>query len=143
MPFEEIIETVNDYMSHTHILFLLESLQNLAKNGRLHPTIAKIADLLGIRFLGVGSEKGTIQQANIAKGSKKAMQALYNEIMKLGYQGGKLVISHCLNPEATQNLKDMILEKFPLAEISIGLCGGLCSYYAEFHGLIVCFEDIV
>ncbi|MBP3892115.1 MAG: DegV family EDD domain-containing protein [Solobacterium sp.] len=141
LSFEETLQTVYSYMNHTHIIFLLESLQNLAKNGRLNPTIAKIAGLLGIRFLGKGSEKGTIQQAAIAKGPKRAMSAMYNEIKKLGYVGGKMRISNCLNLETATQLKELLLKEFPLSDIQINACGGLCSYYAERGGLIICFED--
>lgn len=141
LSFEETLETINDYRKHTHIIFLLESLQNLAKNGRLSPTVAKIAGLLGIRFLGKGSETGTIQQAHITKGSKRALSVTFNEMMNLGFKGGKVRISNCLNEQSALKLKEMLLEVYPFSDIKINFCGGLCSYYAERGGLIICFED--
>ena len=37
-------------------------------------------------------------------------------------------------------VKEMILEEFPSAKITIMPLGGLCSYYAEEGGLLVGFE---
>ena len=141
MTFEEILAEVKEYQKHTHLVFYLESLSNLAKNGRLSPMIARLAGLLGIRFVGVASEKGTIHQASIAKGAKKAISATFAEILKMGYQGGKIRVSHCLSPENAKWFKDLVLEKFPAADIRINLCGGLCSYYAERGDMIIGFDD--
>ena len=142
MEFDEIIKEVQRYQSQTKILFMLESLQNLAKNGRVSHTVANIAGFLGIRFIGKASEQGTIQQAQVAKGAKRAISALENLMLKMGYEGGKVRISHCINLEAAKNLKDKLLEKFPLADIIIDTCGGLCSYYAERGGMIIGFEIV-
>ena len=140
MSFEDTVSTVEEYYKHTKILFLLESLGNLSKNGRVNPAVAKVASFLGIRFLGKSSEEGTIQQASIARGAKKAFSTLLNEILKSGYNGGKLRLSHCLNPDQAHKIKDELLAKFPDADIVVDNCTGLCSYYAERGGMIVCFE---
>ena len=140
MSFEETVDTVNEYYKHTKILFLLESLGNLSKNGRVNPAVAKVASFLGIRFLGKASEEGTIQQASIARGAKKAFATLYNEILKMGYNGGKMRLSHCLNPDQAHKMKEELLVKFPGADIVVDNCTGLCSSYAERGGMIVCFE---
>ena len=140
MGFEETVDAVNEYYKHTKILFLLESLGNLSKNGRVNPAVAKVASFLGIRFLGKASEEGTIQQASIARGAKKAFATLYNEILKMGYNGGKMRLSHCLNPDQAHKMKEELLVKFPGADIVVDNCTGLCSYYAERGGMIVCFE---
>ena len=50
-------------------------------------------------------------------------------------------ISHCLNPESAQELKERLLAKFPTADIFIEPCGALCSFYAERGGMIVGYED--
>ena len=142
MEFDEIVKEIQRYQSQTKILFMLESLQNLAKNGRVSHTVANIAGFLGIRFIGKASEQGTIQQAQVAKGAKRAISALENLMLKMGYEGGKVRISHCINLEAAKNLKDKLLEKFPLADIIIDTCGGLCSYYAERGGMIIGFEIV-
>ena len=62
---------------------------------------------------------------------------------EIGFKGGKVRIDHCLNLEGAQQLKNLILSKFPSADVIIGECRALCSYYAERGGLLVGFEDCV
>ena len=60
--FEQIEETTRAYMKHTHTLFALQSLNNLARNGRVNMAVAKLAGVLGIWVVGKGSDEGTLQQ---------------------------------------------------------------------------------
>lgn len=142
MPFEEAVQTIQDYQTHSHLVFTLESLSNLAKNGRVSPAVAKVAGLLGIRFLGRASEEGTLQQAHICRGPKKTLTTTFAEMVKMGYKGGKVRIHHSLNLAAAEKLKNLILAEFPGADVRIVPCTGLCSYYAERGGMIIGFEDL-
>ena len=142
LSFEAIVEAITEYHKHAKILFALESLNNLAKNGRCNPALAKIAGILGIRFIGKASDEGTIQQAAIARGAKKTISTIYSEMEKGGYIGGKVWINHCLNPDSAFKLKDYILKKYPNADVNVNQCGGLCSYYAEEGGMIIGYEDL-
>jgi len=141
LPFEEAVQIIQEYQTHSHLLFTLESLNNLAKNGRVSPAVAKVAGLLGIRFLGRASEEGTLQQAHICRGAKKTLTSTYSEMIKTGYKGGKVRIHHSLNPAAAEKLKNMILADFPGAYVRTVPCTGLCSYYAERGGMIIGFDD--
>ena len=142
MSFEDIIKAVDEYHEKDKILFSLESVKNLAKNGRMLKALADLANALGIRFIGKASERGTIQQAHIARGQKKALITVFNEMLKMGYQGGKVRINHCLNVDAAGKLKDMILQQFPSADVKVCLTTALCSYYAERGGMIIGFEVV-
>ena len=48
MEFDEICEAILAYHKHTHLVFSLESLANLARNGRVKPAVAAVARVLGI-----------------------------------------------------------------------------------------------
>ena len=139
--FEEITNEVEQYHSHVKILYSLKSLNNLSKNGRVSPAIAKVANFLGIRFIGKATEKGTIQQAAIARGEKKGISTIYNEMLKYGFKGGKVRISHCKTPEVAEKVKELIMNDYPQSDVKICICTGLCSYYAERGGFIIGFED--
>ena len=141
LTFEEISEKIKAYLAHTHLIFTLESLANLAKNGRVNPAVAKIAGLLGIRFIGIASEEGKLQQLHNVRGAKKASTTTYEEMKKHGYNGKKVRIAHCLNPEAAFRLRDLIHGDFPNADVLIEPTTGLCSYYAEKGGLMIGYED--
>ena len=138
--FEEICEKVKDYQQHTGLMFMLESLQNLANNGRVNKVVAKAAGILGIRMVGRASDVGTLEPLDKCRGEKKALAALADHMVAMGYEGGKMRISHCMNPAAAETLRSNILAAYPTADIKIRPTGGLCSFYAEKGGLLIGFE---
>ena len=140
--FEDICEEITEYLKHTHLIFSLESLMNLANNGRVSYSVAKIAGLLGIRLIGKASDHGTLEPTNKARGEKKAIDVLFKSMQNLEYKGGKVIINHCEGEANAQKLKEMILTSYPDADIKIYPNRALCSYYAEVGGLLVGFEDI-
>ena len=55
MAFDDVCEEMLRYRHHTHLLFSLESLANLARNGRVKPAVAAVARMLNIRVIGKAS----------------------------------------------------------------------------------------
>ena len=139
--FEEIREDVKSYQERTKLLFSLQSLTNLARNGRVSPAVAKIAGVLGIRVLGAAKD-GVLDPLHKIRGEAKTMEKMFEEMKERGDQGGKVRIDHCLNLGAAEMLKEKILGEFPKSDIVIGENGGLCSFYAERGGLIVGYESV-
>ena len=140
LSFDEICKQVREYQQHTGLMFMLESMQNLANNGRVNKIVAKAAGILGIRAVGKASDVGTLEPMDKCRGEKKAIAALADHMVALGYEGGKMRISHCLNPAAAESLKETIVSAFPGADVQIRPTGGLCSFYAEKGGMIIGFE---
>ncbi|HIT34986.1 MAG TPA: DegV family protein [Candidatus Faecousia intestinigallinarum] len=139
--FSQIREEIRTYQQHTHLLFSLQSLTNLARNGRVSPAVAKIAGVLGIRVVGAASAEGTLEPLHKCRGERKAVETIFQEMVRRGFQGGAARIAHCFNPESAQTLKDMILERFPKSRVLLEPCTALCSFYAERGGLLVGFAD--
>lgn len=140
VSFEEMREAIEEYMTHTHLMFALESLDNFAKNGRVNPTIAKAVGVLGIRVIGKASNHGTLEPMHKCRGAKKAIDCLFDSILKAGYCGGKVRIAHTNNADFANELKTRLSACFPGNNISIRENRGLCSYYAEEGGVLVGFE---
>lgn len=141
LHFNAVVEKIRQYMTHTHLLFSLESLTNLARNGRVSALTAKAAGLLGIRIVGKASDVGTLEPMHKCRGEKKALSTILQNMLDMGYKGGRLHISHCFNLPAAKALKDMVRNLFPSSDVCIDNCTGLCSFYAEKGGLLVGFED--
>lgn len=139
--FDEICEEMLHYHKHTHLLFSLESLANLARNGRVKPAVAAVARMLGIRVIGQASEAGELDVLCKTRGEHGALERIVLELKEHGYINGRLHISHCGNPAAAERLKHMVKAVFDGAKVDISECGGLCSYYAELGGLLVGYED--
>ena len=140
--FDEISEGVTAYAQSTGLLFMLESMKNLANNGRVSPLVAKMAGILGIRAVGKASDKGDLQPLNKCRGERKALEAITGHAKALGFRGGRMRIAHCFNEGAATTLRDLILKEFPKAQVLLYPCRGLCSFYAERGGLLVGFEKM-
>ncbi len=142
LDFESMKARIRDYMTHTHLLFCLQSLHNLAQNGRVSHAAAKLAGALGLRMVGKASDEGKLELLHKARGEKKAISTVWEEMLRHGYQGGKVAISHCKNLPAAQSLKALVHDRFPEALVDILPCTALCSFYAEEGGFIVGYEDL-
>ena len=140
LSFEEVVEVITTYQEKTKLLFVLAKVDNLVKNGRLSKLIGAVVGLLNIRMVGEASETGTLELLQKARGAKKSLQAAYDEIIKAGYAGGRIVMAHRSNEKFCQQLSELLREKYPQAEIKILPTSGLCSFYAEEGGLLMGYE---
>lgn len=138
--FETIVKEIEEYKEkNTRLLFCLESLHNLANNGRVNPAVAKIAGLVGLRMVG-DATGGVLNPTDKCRGEKKAISTLFANMKKAGYNGGKVLIDHCFNNKASEALKELVLSEFPNAKVIIERTTALCSFYAEKGGMIIGYE---
>lgn len=138
--FETMKQKVLEYHNNLHTLFCLESMMNLARNGRVPMAVAKIGGMLGIRVVG-DVQKGQITPVHKPRGAKKATQTLFEMMKERGfYDGALLRIAHCFNEEAALALRDAVLAEFPNTRFILEPTTALCSFYAEAGGLIIGFE---
>ena len=139
--FEEVCTAVQQYQRRTHLLFALESMHNLAQNGRISKLAATMAGVLGIRAVGQASEEGTLEMLGKCRGARKTQEFLLSEMVRLGYRGGSVRIGHCRNAAFALELCTEIRRRFPGAEVKRYPLRGLCSYYAEHGGIMLGFAS--
>ena len=140
MDFASTKETVLDYANHNHTLFCLESMMNLARNGRTSMAVAKIASIIGIRVVG-DVKGGQITPVHKPRGAKGATGKLLEMMKERGFQDGNILrIAHCFGEEAAFALRDAVLKEFPNTRFTLEPTTALCSFYAEEGGLIIGFE---
>ncbi len=138
--FDKICKTLEEYINQTGLVFSLESLNNLANNGRVSSVVAKAAGLLGIRIVGKASDIGDLQPLDKTRGAEKTYEKLFSRMISEGYNGGKVRIDHCYNENGAKKVESLILKIFPNADIKIDTTYGLCSFYAENGGMLIAFE---
>ena len=140
LPFEQIVAQVREYQNHCHILFCLESMNNLARNGRVNPAVAKIASVLGIRACG-DAQNGQIVPTQKPRGQKKATEVLAAMIRERGFTNSSwLRIAHCFGENQAKLLIEAVKKDFPNARYTIEPTTALCSFYAEEGGLMIAME---
>ena len=140
LDFDTIVKEIEAYKQSTHLLFSLASLRNFANNGRVSVAVAKLVGILGIRVVGKASTEGTLEVIGKAKGGKKALVDVFNNMLQAGYFGGKVRIHHCQNEEGAEALSKMITTHFSEASVVIAKTRGLCSFYAESGGMLIGYE---
>lgn len=140
LSFEEACREIGTYRERTHLGFVLTSLDNFARNGRVSAALAKIVSVLHINIVGRASGEGELEPLNKCRGRKRALEQLWKNMTDAGYAGGKVRIRHTENPEAAEEMRLKVLSAFPEADVRVGENRGLCSYYAEHGGMLVGFE---
>lgn len=140
IDFERVCETLRAYQCRTHLLFSLESMHNLAQNGRVSKFAATMAGVLGIRAIGQAGTDGTLEMLGKCRGVQKTREFMLHEMERLGYNGGSVRIGHCQNAALAMQLSSDILQRFPTADVIRYPLRGLCSYYAERGGIMLGLE---
>lgn len=140
MDFDDLTHELRRYASRTHLMFSLERIDNFVRNGRVSPIVAKVAGVLGVRIVGQASEEGELGVLNKARGEKRALKQLFENMETVGFVGGRVRIRHTENPKMAEALAAKIREIWPSCDIRIGANRGLCSYYCEPGGVLVGFE---
>lgn len=137
--FDTVCQKITEYKEHrSSLVFCLQSLKNLANNGRISHSVAALCSLVGIRVL--GDVKEELHPTDKCRGEKKAITVLFKNMKEKGYCGGTVIIDHCDNEAGANALKETILSEFRNAVVRVEKTFGLCSYYAEKGGLMIGFE---
>lgn len=142
--FEAIVEAVEEKIRSMHTLFVLDSLDNLVKNGRISKTVALLANVLSIRLLMSDDGHGAIKNISKARGIKGALSQMVETCRKhtegLATASQRLVISYCNCPERARQVRDMIREKCPaIGEIVMTPTSALSSMYANDGGIVIAY----
>lgn len=139
MSFQETIDAVEAYIQEQDTYFVLETLETLRKNGRLTGLKAIVASALNIKPVMGATPNGTICQLGQARGIKKALSKMVDEIIKnLKNPTEKiLAISHCNCPKRAEDVADMLKERASFKDVIILDTAGISSMYASDGGVIV------
>ena len=141
MPFEEVVDKIEEYTTSLRTYFVLETLEVLRKNGRLSRLSATIAVALNIKPVMIGTRDGVIQKAAQARGMKKALAKM---VEHMGSEGRDLtrrqfVISHCNCYERAVYVKELIKKHLHAEDVDIVDTKGVSSLYACDGGIIVSY----
>ena len=139
MEFEEVVRTVEGYIEGQHTYFVLETLETLRKNGRLKGIKSLMASALNIKPVMGSTPQGTICQLGQARGMKKALEKMIDEVAR-GVKRPEekvLAISHCNCPERAGRVKELLLARMRPRDVIVLDTAGISSMYAADGGIIV------
>ena len=139
--FDDIVQKVNTFRSEMKTKFVLESLDNLRKNGRLSHLQAIVANVLNIKPVMEGTSEGTIAKLEQARGITRALISMAKIIERdvIKPQERILGIAHCNCIERAQFVKEEILKRVPFKDCFIVDTAGVSTMYANEGGIITAY----
>ena len=137
----EIIEKVEKYIKEMKTYFILESLDNLIKSGRLSKTKGLLANILNLKPILGSDGDGNIKLFENVRGTKKAFRRLVELIGETGEKLEEkiLAISHANALEKAEELKNEIQKRYKFKDIILVKQAGLSTAYADEGGIIIVF----
>lgn len=139
LAFEQVVEQVEEYIASMNTFFVLETLETLRKAGRLSNLKALVANTLNIKPVMGSTKEGMIQQLGQARGMKKALNKMVEDMLKVtkNCENRVLAIAHCNCPERAEFVKEAIEKVAKFKKIVIVNTAGVSSMYANDGGLIM------
>ncbi len=139
LPFLEIVDRVNEFIKETKIVFVLENLETLRKNGRLTGIKSVLASALNIKPIMTAVNEGEIAQIGQGRGVKKALHKLVDQVAEnvVNPEEKILGIGHCNCLERAEYVKQLLEERLQVKEIFIEETSGISTMYANDGGILV------
>lgn len=140
LNFSEVKKKITEFRDNMETCFVLESLENLRKNGRLSKVTYTICSVLNIRPV-MRADDGEIVKADQVRGHNKALMRMVEHIAQDAKAALKetLVIAHCNNRERAEMVKREILKRVPFQNSFIVETAGVATLYANEGGIIVSY----
>ena len=140
MDFTTVVDQVSRYINEMETYFVLETLDNLRKAGRLTRVQSIVTSTLRIKLLMGATPEGEICKKGQAMSVKQAlnkMVALMADDLK--HVGKRLSIVHCNCLERAFYVKELAMKQCRFDEILVSDTGGIATMYANDGGIVVAY----
>ena len=140
LPFRQVVKEINQFVADMQTVFVLESLDNLRKNGRLTKMQAILTETLKLKLLCAATPEGEICKRGQAFTTKQAIAKMIELIEKDPNRTDRVaVIAHCNCLERAFSVKNTLMKKKLFDEIIITETGGISTVYANDGGVVVAY----
>ena len=121
---DEVYQYAQDTMYHVAHWFTVDDLKHLRRGGRISAVASFIGSLVNIKPIMHTSDEGKLIPRFKAIGRKKAIRALFEQMVKTAKPGKQTVfIGHGQDLAAAESLAAMIKEAFDVEELVINSIG--------------------
>lgn len=140
MPFKHVVREVEQFIYQMQTMFVLESLENLRKNGRLTKLQAVITGALKIKLYMGATPEGEICKLGQALTMKQALSKMVDKAAAdPDHEGRTAAVCHCNCLERAFQVKEMIEARCKFARVLILEAGGITSVYANDGGIVLAY----
>lgn len=136
---QDMVQMVKRNMTEVKNYFVLDSLDNVIKGGRLDRVRGAIASVLNIKLLMKASDEGTLEVLDKVRGTQNAIKKLIERIGEAGHDFEKriLAIAHSNCEARAREVMEMILKRYPFKEVILSEMGPVIGTYAGEGGILV------
>lgn len=139
-PFKHVVREVEQFIYQMQTMFVLETLENLRKNGRLTRLQSVITGALKIKLLMGATPEGEICKLGQTLSMKQALSKMVDRMASdPAHAGRTLAICHCNCLDRAFQVKAMAEQRCKFAHILILEAGGITSVYANDGGIVVAY----
>lgn len=140
LDFTTVVSKASQYIEEMNTLFVLETLDNLRKNGRLTRTQALVTSTLRIKLLMGSTPEGEICKKGQALSIKQALSKMAAIMADdPGHAGRRLCIVHCNCLDRAFYLKELAMKQCHFSEVIISETGGISTVYANDGGIVAAY----
>lgn len=139
-PFKHVVREVEQFIYQMQTMFVLETLENLRKNGRLTRLQSVITGALKIKLLMAATPEGEICKLGQTLSMKQALSKMVDHMANdPAHAGRTLAICHCNCLDRAFQVKAMAEQRCKFAHILILEAGGITSVYANDGGIVAAY----
>lgn len=124
----EIMKKLDIIQSMTGVYFVLDSLENARKGGRVGAVTSRTVSMLGIKPL-LYFKDGLVREYGIARSFQGGIKRITDKFISEGDAGYPVTVFHAAAPERAEKLKDTILQQVPEADVRIETVGPVIGIY--------------
>ena len=139
--FEQVVQHTEDRVGDTVTLFVLQTLDNLVRGGRISKVTGKIAKTLSIKLLMRGSEQGEIEVTERVRGEKRALKRFIQQIGEYtkSAENKSLFMTHCNSESRAIKLLNDIKEKYSFKETFLTDIGPIIATHGGDGAIVIAF----
>ena len=139
-PFREVVDQVEAYLERMQTLFVLETLDNLRKNGRLTRMQSLVTGALRVKLLMGATPEGEIEKLGQGLSIRQTLGKMVSHIAAdPGHVRKRLVLAHCNCQERVEHVRELVEQKCGFSEIVIVPTGGIATVYANNGGVVAAY----
>ncbi len=140
--YDQLVNHLNGLIEDTTTLFVLKTLENLVRGGRLDKVKGTIAKTLNIKLLMKASDdEGNIEVTEKVRGDKKSIRRFVEQIGEYtkDFEDKVISMTHCNAEERANKVLAEIRQNYPFKDAYLTEMGPLISTYAGDGGLVISF----
>ncbi|MCI3922403.1 DegV family protein [Paenibacillus sp. TRM 82003] len=139
---QELAAYVNELLLKTRTYFVLNTLENVIKGGRLDRVRGAVASMLNIKLLMRANEQGAVEVMEKVRGTSAAVKRMLDRLEEVKEDAASrlLAVAHSNCEERARELVKTIKERYPFRDIIVSNMGPVIGTYAGEGGLLISYS---